>query len=145
MKRTVAALIIGLFVVSIVNADVSQPKTEEDWDTAAKVAIEKIEWHKKLMLVLDADLSLQAREALKHWRTTILENELPLQDKYVLPEGYLRVRKFEAVNDGFEVTGTVGPIPKGALLNCGVTTTFLIRKGADGAWTQSGPSSEVIC
>ena len=146
MNKISILFFIGILVSGVANSEMVDHRNEKDWSAAAKFSLTRFEIRQKRILVVGENLSVDAQNALKHWRKTILVSERPELEKYGLPPGnYLRVNTFEKHGNVFEFSATSGPVAKEANLSCGMTLHFFIKRKAGDLWVQSGPMQTTVC
>lgn len=116
------------------------------WIAAAKPVIANYAWQRDLVMVIGSKLPPDAAKAIMKLHRSIPESDLPESDRFVLPPGpFLLVRNFKGVGGQFEMSLTTGPIRKGELNSCGVTTTYTIVRGMRAKWKISDLVSVAVC
>jgi hypothetical protein len=127
-------------------ASASSANGDDIWTAAAKPVIARYAWQRDLVMVIGSKLPPDAAEAIKKLHTSIPESELPEGDRFDLPPGpFLLVRDFKRIGSHFEMSLTSGPIPKGAINSCGVTTIYIIVRDTGAKWKLSDPVSVAVC
>ena len=79
MNKISILFFIGILVSGVANSEMVDHRNEKDWSAAAKFSLTRFEIRQKRILVVGENLSVDAQNALKHWRKTILVSEIPEQ------------------------------------------------------------------
>jgi hypothetical protein len=133
------------FLLFVTSAAVGQ--TQADFDEVAFRGIREMEvgnptsYKPVPIYVLDAAAGDQARRALLKYRTVV--DTVPEDAKYILPKGYIHVRALQVTGDTAKFEATSGPIPRGAMLNCGETQEMEFHR-IDGEWI-GGVGTITVC
>lgn len=119
---------------------------QHDFDLVALAAVQQFEggavasYKSTMVYVVPPSADPRAHRALAKLRTVI--EIVPQSDDYVLFRGYVRVTKFTVDGDTATFSGTRGPVPRHATLNCGTSEDMqFVRVNSE--WKLSGGTTTV--
>lgn len=146
-KRALALLIVGAMWIAVASASAPAQLTGADWTAAAQASLAECEHDRQhQIVVLDDTLPPEAQLALKGLRETLIRDQLPEQEKYVLPPGnYLLVRRYQRTGDQIEFSASHGVVERAMGHSCGQGENFVLARAKDGTWGIKGLVEMSMC